>query len=135
MEQHAYVRVRDVDALEPLAAETRRQYADEVAKVESVVDAAMRDFDAWRRTRRGAGAIASLHEHGDAIRDREVERALQKLAHLSERDQNLVRALAHAVSQKLMHAPTLALRETESQADVDSVLRVLGMGQTDRSQR
>jgi len=120
-------RVRDVDALEPLASETRRQYADEVVKVEAVVEFALEGFTEWCFSRRGAAAIARLHQHGNAIRDREVQRTLDKLAHLSEHDQNLVRALAHAVSQKFMHAPTLALRRAETDSESHQVLEVLGV--------
>jgi glutamyl-tRNA reductase len=120
------VSVRDVDALEPLAAETRRQYANEVAKVEQLVELSVDDFEDWARSRNGAKAIAALHRHAGEIRDAEVERTLQKLAHLSDRDQNLVRALAHAVTQKLLHPPTIALRESASQAEAQAILEAMG---------
>jgi glutamyl-tRNA reductase len=120
------VSVRDVDALEPLAAETRRQYANEVAKVEQLVELSVDDFENWARSRSGAKAIAALHRHAGEIRDAEVERTLQKLAHLSDRDQNLVRALAHAVTQKLLHPPTIALRESDSQAEAQAILEAMG---------
>lgn len=122
------IHVRDVDALEPLAADTRRQYADEVAKVEALVALAVDDYAAWCHSRRGAAAIASFHDHGQSIRDREVERTLRKLSHLTERDQNLVRAMAHAISQKLMHGPTISMREAPSSNDANEVLKILGAG-------
>jgi glutamyl-tRNA reductase len=121
------VSVRDVDALEPFAEETRRQYASEVTKVESLVHAAVDEFGEWTRSRSGAEAISTLRRRADAIRDGEVERTLRKLSHLSERDQNLVRALANAVTRKLVHDPILALREAESDADAKEILRILGV--------
>jgi glutamyl-tRNA reductase len=123
----AGVHVRDVDALEPFAEETRRQYADEVSKVEILVQSAVDGFGEWARSRAGAQAITRLRDRNDQIRDTEVERTLRKLSHLSERDQNLVRALAHAVTQKLQHSPILSLREAESAADADEILRILGV--------
>jgi glutamyl-tRNA reductase len=121
------VLVRDVDALEPFAAETRRQYADEVSKVEHLVELSVAEFGAWTRSRNGAKAIAMLHQRGHQIRETEVERTLRKLDHLSERDQNLVRALAHAVTQKLLHHPTLALRHAESRDTTEAILDALGI--------
>ena len=119
--------VRDVDALEPFAVETRRQYQDEVSKVESLVHTAVGDFGSWTRSRSGAAAIARLRQRGDAVRDAEVERALRRLSHLSERDQNQVRALAHAVASKLLHDPILALRQAGTDAEAQAILRIQGV--------
>ncbi len=121
------VRVRDVDALEPFAMETRRQYADEVAKVETLVDAAVDEFGQWTRSRSGARAITALRMRSDMVRDAELERTLRKLSHLCERDQNLVRALANAVTRKLTHDPILALREAETDQEAERILRTMGV--------
>lgn len=121
------VRVRDVDALEPFAAETRRQYADEVSKVEALVSAAVDEFGGWARSRSGVHAITALQTGADQVRDAEVERTLRKLAHLSERDQNLVRALANSVTRKLTHNPMLALREAETDREAERILDIMGL--------
>lgn len=121
------VRVRDVDALEPFAEETRRQYADEVDKVEALVGAAVDEFGQWVRSRSGARAIAALTTRSDGIRDAEVERALRRLSHLSERDQNQIRALANAVTRKLTHDPIVALREAETDDEAERILGALGV--------
>lgn len=124
-----HVTVRDVDALEPFAEETRRTYADEVTKVEALVDAAVADFGQWARSRSGARAIAAVKSRADTIRDTEVERALRRLAHLSERDQNQVRALANAVARKLTHDPIVALRSAETDQQAQLILDILGVAQ------
>jgi glutamyl-tRNA reductase len=121
------VHVRDVDALEPFAEATRRQYADEVAKVETLVHAAVDEFGQWARSRAGARAITALRKRSDDIRDAEVERALRRLSHLSARDKNEVRALANAVSRKLTHDPILALRQAETDQDAERILDTLGV--------
>ncbi len=120
------VRVRDVDALEPFAEETRRQYADEVAKVEILVHSAVDEFGVWTRSRSGARAISQLRRRADIMRDTEVDRTLRKLSHLSERDQNLIRALAKSVSSKLLHDPILALRDAETEEEAARILRIQG---------
>ncbi len=121
------VHVRDVDALEVVAAEVRRQYADEVIKVETIVDGAVAEFESWTRSRAGAQAIERYQTRVGTIRDTELERTLRKLAHLSERDQNLVRAMARAIASKLTHDPTIALREASSPEEVQAILSIQGV--------
>jgi len=121
------VRVQDVDSLEPFAEETRRLYADEVSKVEALVDAAVGEFGQWVRGRSGVRAITALRKRSDEIRDAEVERTLRRLSHLSERDQNQIRALAHAVAQKLTHDPIVALREARTDQEAERILDTMGV--------
>jgi glutamyl-tRNA reductase len=124
------VHVRDVDALEIVAAEVRRQYADEVAKVEGIVDAAVTDFESWSRSRAAARAIERYQARSDNIQDVEIERTLRKLSHLSDRDQNLVRALAKSIARKLTHDPIMALREATSPDEIDEIMRIQGIDRT-----
>jgi glutamyl-tRNA reductase len=121
------VSVRDVDALDPIAEENRRQYASEVQKVESLVSAAAQDFEQWVESRRGVEAIAGVRARADAIRDRELERALRKLGHLSDRDQNVVRALASGLTNKFLHTPIQELRRVADSGERQAILRALGV--------
>lgn len=120
------VTVRDVDALEPVAQETRRQYEGEVAKVDVLVRSAVAEFGAWTRSRTGARAISEVRGRAEAIQHGEVDRALRRLSHLSERDQNIVRSLATGLVNKMLHDPVLALRDAESDEEIDQILTILG---------
>ena len=120
------VTVRDVDALEPVAQETRRQYEGEVAKVETLVQTAVAAFDAWARSRSGASAIGTVRQRAETMQQAEVERALSRLSHLSDRDQQIVRSLAAGLVNKMLHDPMLALRSSGSEEEIDRILTVLG---------
>jgi len=126
-----FVTVRDVDALEPVARETRRQFQGEVDKVELLVGGAVADFGTWTRSRAGAWGIAAVRASAEAIQEAEVERALRRLTHLSERDQNVIRSLAAGIVNKIVHDPMLALRTAESDDEIDRILRILGVNQGD----
>jgi glutamyl-tRNA reductase len=123
----AQVEARDVDDLESVAGEQRRRYAREMHKVEAIVDRATDDFVAWSRTRQASGAIAALQRRAGATRDHEVERALRRLGHLSERDQNVVRAMAKALTSTLMHEPVQALRGSASTDEIRGILSAFGI--------
>lgn len=56
-------------------------------------------------------AIRSLREAAEALRAAKLERALQRLGHLSVRDRRIVEALSMTITNALLHAPTVALRE------------------------
>jgi glutamyl-tRNA reductase len=121
------VAVRDVDALESLAEAARSAYASEVAKVEHLVQTAVSEFDTWMRSRLGARVIGGIQQRAAEARDQELDKALRKLAHLNERDQNVVRAMAHGISNKLIHQPISTLRETDSIDVIRQTSRLFGI--------
>ena len=66
--------------------------------------------------RDAAPVIAALQARADGIRQRQLDRALAKLGHLSQRDRDVVASLAQAVARGLVHGPTTALRLKPSRA-------------------
>lgn len=122
-----HVAVRDVDALEAVVEQTRQQYAAEVVKVEALVADAVESFGEWTRSRAAVEAIAAIRARADAIRMAEVERTLRKLSHLSDRDRNLVQALASGITNKLLHQPVQMLRAATSEDEVAGALRLFGL--------
>lgn len=126
-----FVAVRDVDALEPIQASYKQQYASEVTKVEQLVDDAAAIFERWIESRQGVAAIESVRRRGEDIREAELTKALRKLGHLSERDQNVVRAMAVGLVNKMLHQPIKELRNITDPVEREAVLRALGLHETD----
>jgi glutamyl-tRNA reductase len=121
------VSVRDVDALESLAEAARFAFASEVSKVEVLVQSAVEDFSQWTRSRVASRVIGDVQRRADGIRDAELERALRKLGHLSERDLNVIRAMAVGITNKLVHQPIISLRNAESIEDVREIATSQGV--------
>jgi glutamyl-tRNA reductase len=69
-------------------------------------DAYMRWFD----ERDSARTIRAVHARADAIRERQLARAMRHLGHLGERDREVVAALARGLTNALLHEPTVRLR-------------------------
>lgn len=126
-----FVAVRDVDALEPIQASYKQQYASEVQKVEQLVGEAATSFEKWIESRQGVEAIASVRKRGDELRDIELTKALRKLEHLSKRDQNVVRALASGLMNKMLHQPIQELRSITDPVERAAVLRAMGIQERD----
>ncbi len=110
---------RDVDGLateassvpDAVVAEAERRCADEAAS-----------FMAWLLERDSVGTIRAVRERADAIRARQLARSLRHLRHLSERDREVVRALAASLTQAFLHEPTVRLRR---QPDAEHAARAL----------
>jgi glutamyl-tRNA reductase len=121
----------DIDALESVTAETRRQYEGEIAKVERLIGEAVEDYVAWVRGRSAAAVIREMRDAAETMREAELERALRRLHHLSERDQNVVRALSVGLTNKLLHHPVAHLREQPDPAEVALARRLYGVADGD----
>ncbi|MEJ7838368.1 MAG: glutamyl-tRNA reductase [Thermomicrobiales bacterium] len=121
------VSVRDVDVLESLAEAARFAFASEVSKVEVLVQSAVEDFGVWTRSRVASRAIGDIQHRSARMRDAELDRALRKLAHLSDRDLNIVRALASGITNKILHDPITALRQAESLTHVQEIATAMGV--------
>jgi glutamyl-tRNA reductase len=117
---HPLVRLVGVDDLADVAAAHRARHAAEAEKSEAIVEEAVAAFGAWLAGRDAAPTAAALKERAEAVRRAELESALRKLGHLSERDREVVAALSVGIANKLVHAPLSALRR---EADRDELGR------------
>jgi glutamyl-tRNA reductase len=83
----------------------------EVADLRAICAREAARFVRHASERAASDAIYDVRMHADAVRRRELERALRRLRHLNERDRRVVEALAARVVNSLLHAPTVALKE------------------------
>jgi glutamyl-tRNA reductase len=107
------VLLRDVDALAPICAAARRQRQGAIVAAQAIVAEEVARFGNWWRARAIAPTITALREQVTTIGEAEVQRALDRLPELSERDVAIVRGLATSLINKLLHAPTVALRTSD----------------------
>lgn len=69
------------------------------------------------RGRAAGETIARLRDRAEAVRQRQLERALSRLGHLSPRDRRVVESLSTGLVNALIHEPTTALREAPARAE------------------
>ena len=100
---------RDVDHL---AAEASAIPDEVVAAAEWRCADEAGGFSRWLRERESARTIRAVHERAEAIRERQLARALRHLGHLNERDREVVSSLAAALTHALLHEPTIRLRRS-----------------------
>jgi glutamyl-tRNA reductase len=105
------LRLYDIDDLQAIVAERQQLRHEEIALVEEIVEQELAGYLAWERTRRVAPVITALRQQARAVARAEVERALRRAPELDEREQEILREMAHRIVNKLLHSPTMTLKE------------------------
>lgn len=90
-----------------------------VAQAEAIIESRVRDFEAWLRLRAAVPVILGLRERAEALRDAELERA-RRLLGRGTPPQVVLEQLAHALTNKFLHAPLAAAHQA---ADADEAER------------
>ena len=127
------VLLRDVDDLEEIAASFRTGQAAQIIHVEHLIADATEAFRVWLGARQVAPAIAALRGWAGDVQEQELSRALARLGHLSERDRQVVSALAAGLTNKLLHPPTATLNRPDNDqrlADAAELTRLFGLAPT-----
>jgi glutamyl-tRNA reductase len=104
----------DVDDLEAVVAETLSGRRSEAARAERLVAAEAARFRDWQAALDVVPTIASLRALAEEIRDRELEKAGSKL---SERERRQVESVTSQILAKLLHLPTIRMKEAAAAAD------------------
>jgi len=119
----AGLRYRSVDEL---ADETAAVPAQVVVRAAERCSREAMDFMREWRERAAADAIRDVRASAETLRRAQLERALRRLGHLGERDRRIVEALSTGLTNAILHAPTIALREEPARSD--SARELFGIG-------
>lgn len=122
------VHLFNVDDLQGVANENMRRRGAEVAAVRAIVEAEAAEFLRWLGARAVVPTLTGLREHAERIRQDEVAKALRRIGPLGERERGILEALSLGIVNKLLHQPTVRLKQqTENGAGVEfaSALREL----------
>jgi len=124
-----YAFLYDVDDLDEAVGTGTVEGA--AARAEAIVAEEAERFRAWQASRGVVPAIASLRARAEEIRLGELERAGRRLADLSPEERRAVEAVTVQIVNKLLHDPTVRLKEAAAGADgaayADAVRHLFGL--------
>jgi glutamyl-tRNA reductase len=119
----------DIDDLESVVASSLAERRREAARAEAIVAEEAEAFREWQASRQVVPAIASLRAHAEEIRAAELERVRGRL---SSSDQQVVESITARIVDKLLHLPTVRLKEAAAGADggsyAQAVRHLFGLG-------
>jgi len=107
----AGVTLLDMDDLRAFADAGQAERRREVAVVREILDQELDRFLAMSSAREVAPLISALHERADDVRRGELDRYRNRLAGLDERQIEAVEALSRGIVAKLLHDPTVGLKD------------------------
>lgn len=124
--------VYDIDDLQGVVNANLAQRTLELPLVESIIESEVENWQKWYRARAAQPVMAALARQGAEIREREVEATLAQLPNLSEREREIVKALAKSIEGKILHAPLRHLREAgeSGSGDVEAIQRAFRLEET-----
>ena len=105
----------DIDDLESVVASSLAGRRREAARAEAIVAEEAERFREWQASREVVPAIASLRAWAEEIRAAELERARGRLGPSSSR--RSVDSVTARIVDKLLHLPTVRLKEAAAGAD------------------
>jgi glutamyl-tRNA reductase len=112
----------NIDDLQQIVDVNLGRRRTELPKAEDLVSGAVEDFWGWYAGLAVVPTIRALRDRGEAVRRDEVDKALRRLPGLDDRDREVVEALTRSLVNKLLHAPTVRLREAAGNGRGLSVL-------------
>jgi len=111
----------DIDDLQKVAAANLRERKKEAAAAEAIVEQEIQEFLEWRRSLEVIPLVAELRRRADAIRKAEIAKARQRLGPLTPEQESALEAATSAIVNKLLHAPTVRLKELAGHEQADQV--------------
>ena len=110
------VTLLDMDDLREFAEVGIRERQREVTAVQAIVDAELDRYVDESTARSVAPLVASLRSRGDLVRSGELERLAARLGDLDDRQREAVEALAAGIVGKLLHEPTVRMKDAAGTA-------------------
>jgi glutamyl-tRNA reductase len=105
------VSLYDIDDLQAVVARNRKVRQVEARKAEGIVEEEIQHFAAWLGALEVRPTLAALRAHATAIAEQVVQENAGRWESASPRDLERVEAVAQAIVKRLLHEPTVRMKE------------------------
>jgi glutamyl-tRNA reductase len=123
----------NVDDLQEVVDTNILERKKEATKAETIVDEEVAKFDHWLTTLESVPVIVALRQKAEDIRRDELEKFRNKYPDLDREKMEAVEHLASALTNKLIHNPTVALKESAEDREMITfvVKKIYGISDED----
>jgi len=105
------VYIYDIDDLHGVISSNFLARQKAAAKANEIITEELLDFNQWLASLYVVPVISALKIHGENIKQNELKRAFNRLGKVSDREQEVITAMAHAIVNQLLHYPVVNLKE------------------------
>lgn len=107
----------DIDDLQHMVDDNIAQRRACIPNVEAIITEEESKYVEWLNSRTVAPIITELRQKVQAMAEEEVRQALNRLDNLQANEQAIVQRLANRIVNKVLHEPTIRLKESAANGD------------------
>lgn len=108
----AGIHLNNIDDARTIVEDSLSKRSQHVAPAERIIEEQIEGYREWLAARSASDSIRLLKERADLIRVGELDWVMSKLSSLTPSEQAVVEQFSARLVNKLLHTPTLRLRET-----------------------
>jgi len=107
----------DIDDLQLVVDANLAEREKEASKAGNIINKEVDKFLSWISSLEVVPTISDLRREAEEIRIVETEKVLAKMSHLSPSDRDLINVLTNGIVNKVLHKPTVGLKESADKKD------------------
>lgn len=120
-----HVNLYDIDSLRDGIEESQKAHILEIPKAEKIIRDECQAFTEFLATLKVVPVIIEIRQQAEDIREAELEKTLNHLPELSPEDRNRIAAMTHSIVNKIMHNPTIQLRENAAEDQMENIAYIV----------
>jgi glutamyl-tRNA reductase len=108
----------DVDDLQGVVDANISERQKEAERAETIIGEEIESFQRWMSTLDSVPTVVALRNKAELIKKEELEKLINKFPGLGEKERKAIEYMASAITNKLIHPPTAALKEDAEDKEV-----------------
>jgi glutamyl-tRNA reductase len=115
----------DIDDLQVVVSANIKEREKEAENAMNFISQEVTKFNNWVGTLDAVPTIVEIRKKAENIRKQEIEKTLKKISHLSEDDKKLLRQMSSSMVNKILHKPTIKLKQKTQSEDGHVYLKAI----------
>jgi len=107
----------DIDDLQVVVSANIKEREKEAKNAMNFISQEVTKFNNWVGALDAVPTIVEIRKKAENIRKQEIEKTLKKISHLSEDDKKLLRQMSSSMVNKILHKPTIKLKQKTQSED------------------
>ncbi len=104
------VELYDIDDLNNVVDQNLAHRKKEAVKAEKIIEKEISEFWKWLSTQFVTPTVAALKKRGEEIRQKEMNRAYNRLGNITEREKKIISSMTNSIVNQLLHDPVMQLK-------------------------
>jgi len=115
----------DIDDLQVVVSANIKEREKEAKNAMNFISQEVTKFNNWVGALDAVPTIVEIRKKAENIRKQEIEKTLRKILHLSEDDKKLLRQMSRSMVNKILHKPTIKLKQKTQSEDGHVYLKAI----------